>query len=129
MTLRLLTHPVYHTSCASASKSARSFCGQKKESTQPRLVAYYRYSGGSRQTKQSIEGQRRDCEAYARAHGMTILREYVDRHISGKTDDRAQFRQMIDDSAKRTFDLVICWKTDRFARNRYDSAVVQKAAA
>ena len=31
----------------------------------PRLVAYYRYSGGSRQTEQSIEGQRRDCEAYA----------------------------------------------------------------
>ena len=27
----------------------------------PRLVAYYRYSGGSRQTEQSIEGQRRDC--------------------------------------------------------------------
>ena len=99
---------------------------RKKESTQPRLVAYYRYSGGSRQTEQSIEGQRRDCEAYARAHGMTILREYVDRHTSGKTDDRAQFRQMIDDSAKRTFDLVICWKTDRFARNRYDSAVYKK---
>lgn len=99
---------------------------RKKESTQPRLVAYYRYSGGSRQTEQSIEGQRRDCEAYVRAHGMTILREYVDRHISGKTDDRAQFRQMIDDSAKRTFDLVICWKTDRFARNRYDSAVYKK---
>ena len=38
-------------------------------------MAYYRYSGGSRQTEQSIEGQRRDCEAYARAHGMTILRE------------------------------------------------------
>ena len=126
MTLCLLTHPVYHTSCASASRSERSFYGQKKESTQPRLVAYYRYSGGSRQTEQSIEGQRRDCEAYARAHGMTILREYVDRHISGKTDDRAQFRQMIDDSAKRTFDLVICWKTDRFARNRHDSAVYKK---
>ena len=67
-------------------------------------------------------------DVYTR-QGMTILREYVDRHISCKTDDRAQFRQMIDDSAKRTFDLVICWKTDRFARNRYDSAVVQKAAA
>ena len=26
----------------------------------PRLVAYYRYSGGSRQTEQSIEGQHRD---------------------------------------------------------------------
>ena len=68
----------------------------------PRLVAYYRYSGGSRQTEQSIEGQRRDCEAYARAHGMTILREYVDRHISGKTDDRPAFQQLVADSVRRT---------------------------
>ena len=55
---------------------------RKKESTQPRLVAYYRYSGGSRQTEQSIEGQRRDCESYARAHGITILRLYGYRLIS-----------------------------------------------
>ena len=89
----------------------------------PRLVAYYRYSSGSRQTEQSIEGQRRDCEAYARAHGMTILREYVDRHISGKTDDRPAFQQLVADSAAHAFDAVICWKTDRLARNRYDSAV------
>ena len=89
-------------------------------------MAYYRYSGGSRQTEQSIEGQRRDCEAYARAHGMTILREYVDRHISGKTDDRPAFQQLVADSAAHIFDAVICWKTDRLARNRYDSAVYKK---
>ncbi len=29
---------------------------------------------------------------------------------------------MIKDSAKRVFDVVIVWKLDRFARNRYDSA-------
>ena len=91
-----------------------------------RLVAYYRYSGGSGQTEQSIEGQRRDCETYARLHNMTIQKEYVDRHISGKTDDRAAFQQMIADSDKGAFDMVICWKTDRFARNRYDSAVYKK---
>ena len=91
-----------------------------------RLVAYYRYSGGSGQTEQSIEGQRRDCETYARLHNMTIQKEYVDRHISGKTDDRAAFQQMITDSDKGAFDMVICWKTDRFARNRYDSAVYKK---
>ena len=72
-----------------------------------RLVAYYRYSGGSGQTEQSIEGQRRDCEAYARLHNMTIQKEYVDRHISGKTDDRAAFQQMIADSDKGAFDMVI----------------------
>ncbi len=57
---------------------------------------------------------------------MTIQKEYVDRHISGKTDDRAAFQQMIADSDKGAFDMVICWKTDRFARNRYDSAVYKK---
>ena len=88
-----------------------------------RLVAYYRYSGGSGQTEQSIEGQRRDCEAWAKAHGLSICHEYIDRHISGKTDNRAQFQRMMDDSDKGAFDMLICWKTDRLARNRYDSAV------
>lgn len=88
-----------------------------------RLVAYYRYSGGSGQTEQSIEGQRRDCESWARAHGYVIGHEYIDRHISGKTDNRTQFQRMMDDSDKGAFDMLICWKTDRLARNRYDSAI------
>ena len=29
---------------------------------------------------------------------------------------------MIKDSEKRLFDIVLVWKLDRFARNRYDSA-------
>lgn len=87
------------------------------------LVAYYRYSGGSGQTEQSIEGQRRDCESFARAHGLTISHEYIDRHISGKTDNRAAFQQMMDDSDRHAFGMLICWKTDRLARNRYDSAI------
>jgi len=98
---------------------------RKKEQDEPtqRLVAYYRYSGGSGQSEQSIEGQRRDCESYARAHGLKIQKEYIDRHISGKSDNRAAFQQMIADSDKHCFDMVICWKTDRLARNRYDSAI------
>lgn len=99
----------------------------KKRSGGTRLVAYYRYSGGSQQTEQSIEGQRRDCEAFARQRGLTISHEYIDRHISGKgAETRPAFQQMISDSGKDLFDLVICWKTDRFARNRYDSAVYKK---
>ena len=68
---------------------------KKKVKGGNRLVAYYRYSGGSGQTEQSIEGQRRDCENYAKLHGLTIVHEYIDRHISGKTDDRAAFQQMM----------------------------------
>ena len=30
--------------------------------------------------------------------------------------------QMIKDSGKKLFDVVLVWKFDRFARNRFDSA-------
>lgn len=95
----------------------------KSAGSDQRLVAYYRYSGGGGQTEQSIEGQRRDCESWARSHGLKICHEYIDRHISGKTDNREQFQRMMSDSDKHAFDMLICWKTDRLARNRYDSAI------
>ena len=47
---------------------------------------------------------------------------YIDRAISAKTDNRPQFQQMIKDSERGIFDVIIVWKLDRFARNRYDSA-------
>lgn len=105
------------------SRTSRKVNAPDSTEAVTRLVAYYRYSGGSRQTEQSIEGQRRDCEAFARAHGLTIQHEYIDRHISGKTDDRPAFQQMISDSDRHLFDAVICWKTDRLSRSREDSIV------
>ena len=47
---------------------------------------------------------------------------YIDRALSAKTDNRPEFQQMIKDSEKRLFDIVLVWKLDRFARNRFDSA-------
>ena len=85
-------------------------------------VIYARYSSHS-QTEQSIEGQLRVCHEYAQREGFTIVGEYIDRAISGKTDDRPDFQRMISDSRKRAFQYVIVYKLDRFARNRYDSAV------
>ncbi|MCI7093750.1 MAG: recombinase family protein, partial [Lachnospiraceae bacterium] len=43
--------------------------------------------------------------------------------LSGKTDNRPSFQKMIHDSAKGQFQAVIMYTLDRFARNRYDSAV------
>ena len=42
--------------------------------------------------------------------------------VSAKTDNRPEFQKMIKDSVKRLFDVIIVWKLDRFARNRFDSA-------
>ena len=85
-------------------------------------VIYARYSSHN-QTEQSIEGQLRVCHEYAQREGFTIVGEYIDRAISGKTDDRPDFQRMVSDSRKRAFQYVIVYKLDRFARNRYDSAV------
>lgn len=86
-----------------------------------KAVIYARYSSDS-QREESIEGQLRECTAFAEKNGITILRHYIDRAFSAKTDNRPEFQEMIKDSNKRLFDMVIVWKLDRFARNRYDSA-------
>ena len=84
-------------------------------------VIYARYSSDN-QREESIEGQIRECTAYAEKNGFTVVKHYIDRAISAKTDNRPEFQQMIKDSDKKLFDIVLVWKLDRFARNRYDSA-------
>ncbi len=84
-------------------------------------VIYARYSSDN-QREESIEGQLRECTAFAEKNGITILRHYIDRAFSAKTDNRPEFQNMIKDSGKKLFDMIIVWKSDRFARNRYDSA-------
>lgn len=89
------------------------------------VVIYARFSSHS-QTEQSIEGQLKTCYAYAKQHKYNVIGEYIDRAISGRTDDRPQFQQMITDSGKGLFEGVLVYQLDRFARNRYDSAVYKK---
>ena len=84
-------------------------------------VIYARYSSDS-QREESIEGQLRECYAFAEKQGISIFDTYIDRALSAKTDNRPAFQQMIKDSEKQKFNVVIVWKLDRFARNRYDSA-------
>ena len=84
-------------------------------------VIYARYSSDN-QREESIEGQIRECTAYAEKNGFTVVKHYIDHVVSAKTDNRPQFQQMIKDSERGIFDVIIVWKLDRFARNRYDSA-------
>lgn len=88
-----------------------------------KAALYLRYSS-SNQTEQSIEGQRRVCEDYAKREGIAIIREYVDRATSAShdTQKRLSFQRMIKDAKSRDFDLVLVYKLDRFSRDRYDFA-------
>lgn len=85
------------------------------------VVIYARFSSHS-QTEQSIEGQLQVCYEYAKKNGYTVVGEYIDRAISGTTDNRPEFLRMIEDSNKKLFEYVLVYQLDRFARNRYDSA-------
>ena len=87
-----------------------------------KVVIYARYSSDN-QREESIEGQVRECRGYSERNGMEIVEIYTDRAVSAKTDQRPDFQRMIADSAYRNFDAILVWKLDRFARNRYDSAM------
>lgn len=85
-------------------------------------VIYARYSSHN-QREESIEGQLRECHDFAKKNDITVVGEYCDYALSGKTDQRPEFQRLIKDSERHQFDAVIMYTLDRFARNRYDSAI------
>ncbi len=88
-------------------------------------VIYARYSSDN-QTEQSIEGQLRVCEQFAKNNEILILNTYIDRAMTGTNDNRPAFQQMIKDSNKKEWDFVLVYKLDRFSRNKYEATIHKK---
>ena len=63
-------------------------------------VIYARYSSDN-QTEQSIEGQLRVCNEYAKSNDIVILNTYIDRAMTGTNDNRPDFQRMIKDSSRK----------------------------
>src|SRR5699024_9736064 len=87
-----------------------------------RAASYARFSSDN-QREESVEAQLADNKKYAIKNNIVIVKEYIDRALTGRTDNREDFQQIITDAKKDKFDVVIVHKVDRFARNRYDSAI------
>ena len=85
-------------------------------------VVYARYSSDS-QSEQSIEGQLRVCQEYAKNNQILIVDTYIDRAMTGTNDLRPDFQRMIRDSSKRQWNYVIVYKLDRFSRNKYETTI------
>ena len=87
-------------------------------------VAYARYSSAG-QRDVSIEQQLQDIRAFAKREGYTLVHEYADHAKSGfrNSSARTAFQSMMASADSGTFDTVICWKVDRFGRNREESAL------
>ena len=88
-------------------------------------VIYARYSSNN-QTEQSIEGQIRVCREYAQRNNLAVAGTYIDRATTGTNDNREQFQKMLKDSDKKAWDYVLCYKLNRFSRNKYEMAIHRK---
>lgn len=91
-----------------------------------KAAIYARYSSDN-QREESIEAQTRAITEYCRVNAIEVVKVYTDEALSGTSDKRPAFQEMIADSKMKRFDVVIVHKLDRFARDRYDSAVYKKA--
>jgi DNA invertase Pin-like site-specific DNA recombinase len=66
---------------------------------------------------QSPEMQLRELREYVIRRGWLIANEYVDIGISGTKEKRPDLNRLMTDAHRRNFDIVICWRFDRFARS------------
>ena len=93
--------------------------------TSNKVALYARFSSDN-QRSESIDAQIRAMETYCKQHQFVIVETYIDEAKSATTDRRPAFQQMISDSSLHTFNILLVHKLDRFARNRYDSAVYKR---
>lgn len=81
----------------------------------PKVALYARFSSDNQRTE-SIDAQIRAMTEYCRQQHWQIVATYTDEARSATTDNRPQFQQMIQDSGRGIFDIVLVHKLDRFSR-------------
>lgn len=90
-------------------------------------VAYARFSSNN-QREESIDAQLRAIREYCEKENIELIAEFTDEAVSGKTDDREDFQNMINQLLKEHLqvDYVLVHKFNRFARSKFDSALYKK---
>jgi DNA invertase Pin-like site-specific DNA recombinase len=66
---------------------------------------------------QSPGMQLAELREYASRRGWEVFGEYVDLGISGSKESRPELNRLMADAHRRHFDVVLCWKVDRFGRS------------
>jgi len=79
---------------------------------QTRVAIYTRVSTGAQDTK----AQESELREFAKHRGWSVTRTYSDK-ISGTKDSRPGLNQLMADCQRRSVDIVLVWKFDRFARS------------
>jgi DNA invertase Pin-like site-specific DNA recombinase len=75
------------------------------------------YARVSTTNGQSPEMQLSDLREYASRRGWDMFAEYVDNGVSGAKESRPELNRLMAAAHRRHFDVVLCWKVDRFGRS------------
>ena len=68
------------------------------------------------ENRQDPETQLRELRDFAERRGFEVVGKYID-HGSGKTEERANYKRLLEDARRRRLDVVLVWRYDRFARS------------
>jgi DNA invertase Pin-like site-specific DNA recombinase len=66
---------------------------------------------------QDVDMQLVDLQNFSTAKQWTIIKEYVDKGVSGAKSSRPALDRLMKDAALGLFDAVLVWKLDRFGRS------------
>ena len=93
----------------------------------PTAVIYARVST-TRQADDGlpIESQVEHGHKKAADLSATVVKEFIDAGISGRTDERPAFQDAVGYCRTYDVDYFICWSTSRFARNKLDAALYKR---
>lgn len=70
---------------------------------------------GQTEHRQKTGNQVDDLKTYCERQGWPVVAVYEDR-VTGSTSDRPEFKRMLQDAAKRKYDLLLFWSLDRLSR-------------
>lgn len=83
----------------------------------PRAALYLRVSSqGQADREIPIAGQETACREYCGRNDMEVVAVYRDEGISGRTDQRPGFQQMVADASQGRFDAIVVWEVSRLSR-------------
>ena len=70
--------------------------------------------------KQKVDMQLNELRDFVKRSGWKVYKEFIDEGYTGSNTKRPAYNEMISESRKRKFDILVVWKLDRLSRSLKD---------